>query len=153
MGLQFATSRKNQGFRKRHWWTQTKKGGDRKGRKGDIICQWSYKCFPRKNSPEYLSPQNNKEQSGTLPCPDVLEFHPPAPTPQLQVGLDEGSHLNHLVSQCRERLTDSKNLFNKNLLSAYCVPGYSGTSQWTKTGTKKASSLLELPFQWGKPTS
>lgn len=28
-----------------------------------------------------------------------------------------------------------------------------GTSQWTKTGTKKASSLLELTFQWGKPTS
>lgn len=75
------------------------KGGKGGVAKKTLSANEATNVFPGKTS-EYLSPQNNKEHSGTLPYPDVLEFHSLAPTPQLQDGLDEGSHLNHLVSQC-----------------------------------------------------
>lgn len=51
-------------------------------------------------TPQYSSPtKRQKNKSGTLPYPDFLEFHSLAPTPQLQVELDEGG-VHHFVSQC-----------------------------------------------------
>lgn len=153
---------KNQGFRKRHLWTQTKKEGDRWGGKGDIICQWNYKCLSRKNSPEYLSPQNNKraEWNFTISRCSWIPFpgsHSPIASwawwgqPPQSFGipmLREADWLKTFIQQIKQRIYSTKIHWVPTVCQALFWGHLNGQKQ-----TQKVSSLLELTFQWGKPTS
>lgn len=92
------------------------------------------KPFQEKLLRIFVPHKTTKEQSGTLPYPDFLEFHSLLPLPNYKLILMRtGTSIIWYPKAERgllRKFSQQLKTINKNLLSAYCVPGTTlGTCQ------------------------